>query len=72
MKKYYVSGKYDCVDIVMEVEEFDNLKKMGKDVIIEGELDHRVISFIEEKCKKLGYDEYFARDHDGNKIRSHL
>lgn len=57
---------------MIEITYFDNLKKMGKDVILEGELDHRVISLIAEKCKILGYDEYLARDHDGNKIHSYL
>lgn len=52
---------------MIEIIYFDNLKKMGEDVILEGELDHKVISLIAEKCKILGYDEYLARDHDGNK-----
>lgn len=57
---------------MIEIIYFDNLKEMGKDVILEGELDHRVISLIAEKCKILGYDEYLARDHDGNRIHGYL
>ena len=57
---------------MIEITYFDNLKKMGKDVILEGELDHRVISLIAEKCKNLDYDEYLARDHDGNRIHGYL
>jgi len=36
---------------MIEITYFDNLKKMSKDVILEGELDHRVISLIVRKVQ---------------------
>lgn len=57
---------------MIEITYFKNFKKMGEDVILEGELDHKVIRLIAEKCTILGYDEYLARDHEGNKIHSYI
>lgn len=57
---------------MIEITYFKNFKKMSEDVILEGKLDHKVIGLIAEKCIILSYDEYLARDHDGNKIHSYI
>lgn len=57
---------------MIEITYFKNLKKMSEDVILEGKLDHKVIGLIAEKCIILSYDEYLARDHNGNKIHSYI
>ena len=57
---------------MIEIKYFHHYNEEGTEVLKHGKITTQLLATLCKKCLILGYTEYTARDHKGNKINEKI
>ena len=57
---------------MIEIKYYRNYDEVGTEVLESGKITTQLLATVCKKCLILGYTEYTARDHKGNKIKEKI